>query len=534
MSDERDLILVVDDNETSRYNKERVLSRAGYVIRTSADGLDCLRQVSEHKPRVVVLDVQLPGLDGWEVCTRIKEDPATSSTLVLQVSATYTSKADTVRALEGGADGCLTEPIEPAVLVATVRSLLRVRAAEDSLRAALAREKRARSSAEAAHAAVEAANRSKDEFLATLSHELRSPLGTVLTWTSLLRSTRPDEAHLARGLEVIERNVRLQMKLIDDLLDVSRIVSGKMWLEMGPVELDTVVAAAITNLRPAAEAKGIRLESIIDSTIGSIRGDATRLQQVVQNLLSNGIKFTPRSGTVRVVVRNDGGQAEVEVSDTGKGIEPAVLPTIFERFQQADPSTTRAEGGLGLGLAIVRHIVELHGGTVEARSPGLGGGTTVTVRLPIPEVRLSSAPASAIRLDASFVAPPTLNGVRILAVDDDPDALEAMATVLLRSGATVEAARSAPEAVEAAGRARFDVILSDIAMSGEDGLTLMRKIRALDRDYGVDTPAIALSAYAGPESEQRALSAGYHRYLTKPIDMLELITAVASLVRQDH
>ncbi|MGE5178592.1 MAG: response regulator [Bacteroidota bacterium] len=534
MSEPRELILIADDNETARYHKERILTRAGYDVIHAADGLAALRMVAEREPRVVVLDVKMPGLDGWEVCRRIKADPGTSSTLVLQVSATYVTDAHTVRALEGGADAALTEPVEPAVLVATVRSLLRVRAAEDSLRAALAGEQLARNAAEAARAAIEAANQSKDEFLATLSHELRSPLGTVLSWVTLLRGARGDEAQLVRGLDVIERNVRLQIKLIDDLLDVSRIVSGKLRLDVGLVELEPIIAAAIVNIRAAAEAKHVRIESVVDGTVGPVWGDATRLQQVVWNLLSNSVKFTPRDGTVRVSVRGTDSGVVIEVSDTGMGIASESLSKIFERFQQVDPSTTRSQSGLGLGLSIVRHIVELHGGTVEAKSPGLGGGATMTVNLPYAEARGLASQISGGASMPLLPPPPGLQGTHVLVVEDDPDALEAISAVLKRAGAEVTSVKSVPEALIALGRSRTDVLVSDIAMAGMDGITLIRAIRERSQQRGGEVPALALTAYTGGETQRRALEAGFQAYLTKPIDASDLVSAVGSLARAER
>src|SRR6266850_7339742 len=290
---DKPLVLVVDDNETGRYSKTRVLRQAGFDVIEASTGTDALRPPVEHSPRLVALDVNLPDVDGWEVCRRIKADPSTASVLVLQISATYVHEADTVRALEGGADACLTEPIEPPVLVATIRALLRARQAEDELRDALAREQEARN-------AAEVANRAKDEFLATLSHELRSPLGAILTWVTLLRAGRLDEARSARALEAIERNTRLQVKLVEDLLDVSRIITGKMNLDVRLVELPTVIDAALDTVRPAAEAKLVRLDAVLDRRLGPVLADADRLQQVMWNLLVNAIKFTPREGRIEI------------------------------------------------------------------------------------------------------------------------------------------------------------------------------------------------------------------------------------------
>ncbi len=441
--------------------------------------------------------------------------------LVLQVSATYVSEADTVRALEGGADACLTEPIEPPVLVATVKALLRARQAEDALRDVLAREQTIR-------AAAEAANRTKDEFLATLSHELRSPLGAILTWVTLLRSGRLNETKQTRALEAIERNARLQVKLIEDLLDVSRIISGKLRIEVSLVELASIVEAAIENIRPAADAKDIRVDATVEPDIGRISGDAARLQQVVWNLLSNAVKFTPKSGQVTVTVRRARSAAEIRVSDSGKGIDPAVLPHIFERFHQADSSSTRTESGLGLGLAIVRHIVEMHGGTVEASSAGLGKGSTFVVMLPLPALQ---SRIEGVRPALARPAPvgDSLSGARILVLDDEADARDSIAVVLESNGAVVEAAASVPAALAIVRTAPPDVIVSDIAMPEQDGFAFVRRLRELPGAAAI--PAVAFTAYAGNESNARILAAGYQDCLTKPIEAETLVATVERLLR---
>ncbi len=522
---ETSLILVVDDNELGRYTKTRILREAGYEVIEAVTGEDALRVIAERGPRLVVLDVNLPGIDGWEVCRRLKVDPATASTAVLQVSATHVREEDTVRALEGGADASLTEPIEPAVLVATVRALLRARLAEDALRDALAREQTTR-------AAAEAANRTKDEFLATLSHELRSPLGVIITWVTLLRSGRVDDAGKLRAFEAIERNTRLQAKLIEDLLDVSRIISGKMRLDVGVVDLAQVVDAALDGVRHAADAKHIQLEAIPDATVGPVSGDPARLQQVIWNLLSNAIKFTPRSGRVAVRVERVDSYAQIQVTDSGRGIDPAFLPHIFERFRQADASTTRSEGGLGLGLAIVRHLVELHGGTVQAESGGLGQGSTFTVRLPVRAVRAPVAMAISARVARQplpAVTLPDLNGLRVLVLDDELDAREAIAAVLEGCKAQVTAVATVQQALAALERGAAQVVVSDIAMPSEDGYGFIQDLRRLPADRGGKLPVIALTAHAGLQERQRILAAGFDAFLAKPIEPHELVAAVARI-----
>lgn len=523
--EDRELILVVDDHEVSLYHKSRTLRNAGYTVLQARTGGDALHLVREHMPRLVLLDVKLPDVSGLEVCRRIKEDPKTSSVLVLQSSATFVTEEDTVRALEGGADGSVTEPVQPAVLLATVRALLRARIAEDALREALSREQRAREDAEDARAALEAANHTKDEFLARLSHELRSPLGIILTWATLLRSGDVDEGQLARGLEVIERNTRLQASLIDDLLDLSRVLSGKMHLERDLVDLSTVIQNVMDSIRPAAEAKSIRIRSAIEPGVRPCWGDPHRIQQVIWNLLSNAVKFTPDGGRVDVAVTGAADRVSISVTDTGIGLGSESASRIFEPFEQVEGSSPSRSGGLGLGLAIVRHIVELHGGRVEAESPGLRRGATFRVILPaaLPGARA----ASARRRDSSS----TLAGIRVLTVEDDPEALEAVGAVLRRFGASVETAASVEEAFRVLHDSTPHVIVSDISMPGADGISLIRAVRGRGRDAGRDIPALALTARASAEDERQILHAGYDAYLRKPVDASELVTAVANLAR---
>jgi PAS domain S-box-containing protein len=378
------------------------------------------------------------------------------------------------------------------------------------------------------------ANRTKDEFLATVSHELRTPLTAVLGWARILRSGGIDNATAQRALETIERNAKSQAQLVEDLLDVSRIITGKLRLEVRPVELKSVIDLSIEAIRPAAEARGVRLQVVQDPMAGPISGDPDRLQQIVWNLLSNAVKFTPRDGRVQVRLERVRSHVEITVSDTGAGIEPEFLPFVFERFRQADGTTTRQYGGLGLGLAIVRHLVELHGGQVHAASPGENLGSTFTVELPLMAVQAeSSGQENAAHPSAeSFVEFDTermLDGLSVLVVDDEEDARELISTILEQRGAKVMTVPSAVAALEALPRLQPDVIISDIEMPHEDGYTLIKKIREFDAKDGGRTPAAALTAYARTEDRMRALLAGFQIHLPKPIEPAELIAVVANL-----
>jgi len=385
-------------------------------------------------------------------------------------------------------------------------------------------------------AEAEAANRAKDEFLSILSHELRTPLNAILGWSAMLRQRTLSEDKVLRALETIERNAKSQAQLIEDILDISRIITGKLRLQVRPVNLVPVIESAIESVRLAAEAKSIRLESRIDSQVGLLLGDANRLQQVVWNLLSNALKFTPKDGRVEIRLERVNSHAEITVSDTGPGISSDFLPFVFDRFRQHDSTTTRSYGGLGLGLAIVRQLVELHGGTVTVVSPGIGQGTTFTVTLPamiIPQPPSDPEPLNSIvetkpRVEAS----PTLEGLQILVVDDEADALELLSTILQNNGAEVIAVASVKQAltiIETATDRSPDVLVSDIGMPDEDGYSLIRKLRQLEAQRGGKLPAIALTAYAGSDDRRQALLAGFQMHLTKPVDAAELVAVVASL-----
>ena len=389
-------------------------------------------------------------------------------------------------------------------------------------------------SEQAARAEAEAASRAKDDFLTTLSHELRTPLNAVYGWAAMLQAGQLDEATLGKAMDSIMRNANAQVQLIDDLLDVGRITSGKLRLDVQSVELGPVVEAAVDAVRPAALAKGIRLDSVLDPRAGPITGDPNRLQQVVWNLLSNAVKFTPKEGRVQAYLQRVNSHLEIVVSDTGSGIAPDLLPLVFERFRQADSSSTRRHSGLGLGLTLVKHLVELHGGTVVAHSPGLGQGSTFTVRLPLAVALVAAgSPERQHPTTTATVGPAQplvrLDGLRVLVVDDDADALSLIAAILGQAGATVDLCSSAAPAFEMLAAKPPDVLISDIEMPGEDGYSLIRRVRALDPDHGGRTPAIALTAYGRREDRLQSISAGFSMHVPKPVDPAELTTLVASL-----
>ena len=386
--------------------------------------------------------------------------------------------------------------------------------------------------AERARADAEAANRIKDEFLATLSHELRTPLTSLLGWSSVLREARRDEKVLNQGLEAIDRNARVQAQLIDDLLDVSRIVSGKLNLDVRPLDITSVARAAINVVRPAADAKGIVLDYWAEPGLGAICADSARLHQIIWNLLSNAVKFTPNGGRINVRVERDGSDARVTVKDTGQGIDPEFLPRVFDRFRQADSSTTRSFGGLGLGLAIVRHLVELHGGTVSAQSDGVNQGATFSATFPLLADRNEPVAVSQSG-EVNALEFRSLDGLKVLLVDDEPEAREIISTVMERTGAQVTACTSASEALAKLSEWKPDVILSDIAMPDEDGYSFIGKVRSLPRDKGGETPAAALTAYARDVDRRQALAAGYQMHIAKPIGASQLVHMVARLAGRD-
>jgi signal transduction histidine kinase/ActR/RegA family two-component response regulator len=385
---------------------------------------------------------------------------------------------------------------------------------------------------QAAREEAEQANRIKDEFLAVLSHELRSPLNPILGWARLLQGGKLDETRQREALATIERNAKLQTQLIEDLLDISRIIRGKLSLTVAPVNLTFVITAAVETVRLAAKAKRIQILLDLTTAIAPVSGDAARLQQVVWNLLSNAVKFTPNGGQVTVELRQINQLAQIRVMDTGKGISPDFLPHVFDYFRQADATTTRKFGGLGLGLAIVKQIVEMHGGTVGAESPGEEQGATFTVQLPVMQQTPSTVLESSYAETAKQETP--LSNLQILVVDDDDDTREFQSFLLEQNGARVTAVASGLEALQVLDRWIPDVLVSDVGMAQMDGYMLLQQIRSRPRDRGGMIPAIALTAYAAEVDQQKALQAGFQTHITKPVDPEALLGAIVSLLRSDR
>jgi CheY-like chemotaxis protein len=387
-----------------------------------------------------------------------------------------------------------------------------------------------------AREAAEESNRLKDEFLATVSHELRTPLTAILGWSRLLEEGSLDDQVANQAIESIRRNAKAQTRIVDDILDVSRIITGNLLFDLHPVELAPVIEAAINAVRPTADAKGVGLEAEFDSAPLVVSGDANRLQQVIWNLISNAVKFTEKGGCVSLGLRPVNSSVEIKVADTGQGISPEFLPFVFDRFRQADSTSTRQHGGLGLGLAIARHLVEIHGGTIRAESPGNGGGATFTLKLPLVDCgdKASVLVTTEVVIPQSSYQPQELlSGLSVLVVDDDVDTLELIATALKSRQANVTAVSSAVDALTAIKANRPDVLISDIAMPDEDGYALIEKVRLLDHGEDQAIPAVAITAYAKEEDRERALSSGFQIYLPKPVELTELVSVIARAARRE-
>jgi signal transduction histidine kinase len=532
------LVLVVEDNaEMNRFISDAL--RGEYRVESAFDGRQGLEEAERLRPDLIVSDVMMPRLGGDALVREVRARRELDGVPVVMLTA----KADDelrVRLLREGAQDYLMKPFSVEELRARVGQQVAVKRTRELLQREL--ESKSQDLAGLAGALAERrreaeeASRMKDEFLATVSHELRTPLTPILGWAQMLRSMNFDEDGRARALDTIERNARAQQHIVDDLLDVARSVTGKLRLKVRPVRLAPVVEAAAESARTAAEAKGVRLSLDLGGPDGAaVSGDPDRLQQIVWNLLSNAVKFTDEGGEVSVGLRARGGRAEIVVSDDGIGIRPELLDKIFERFVQADGSTTRQYGGLGLGLSIVRYLAELHGGSVRAESPGEGRGATFTVTLPL--LKLRDADSAKLNDEGNADEHPAsrhppseiLSGVRVLVVDDEHDTREMVSVMLAQFGAEVLTAGSAAEAFDALAGSPPDVLVSDIEMPGEDGYALIRRVRSLPPDGGGTTPSVALTAHTRVEDRERALAEGFQFHVNKPVGQDELIQTVARL-----
>lgn len=521
MSQTRRTVLIVDDSpEDCEVYRRFLLEAEEYEYTVIATGLarEGLALHQQYQPDVVLLDYRMPDLDGLEFLTQLKAQTQQNVLPVVMLTGRG-NEAIAVQSMKMGAqDYVVKEQVTSESLQLTVNGAIAMVQIRLQLLQQIELEKIARTEAETA-------NRIKDEFLAVLSHELRSPLNPILGWSKLLQTHQLDKAQTTQALTTIERNAKLQAELIEDLLDISRILQGKLSLNLCPLDLTVTIRAAMETVRLDAEAKSIEVEMNLDTEVGQVLGDETRLQQVIWNLLSNAIKFTPVGSRVILQLEAVGNRAQITIVDEGKGISADFLPYVFDYFRQADGSTTRSFGGLGLGLAIVRHLVELHGGAVWAESLGDGLGATFTVRLPL----MPAQPAVELDIKPS-VRSRNLRGVRVLFVDDEADSLELIAFALKRVGASVTTATNAGEALNALTQFPIDILLSDVGMSDIDGYMLMREIRALSPEQGGTIPAIALTAYAAELDQQRALSAGFQVHLSKPVDLDRLVEAIAQVV----
>jgi signal transduction histidine kinase/ActR/RegA family two-component response regulator len=499
-----------------RYLADEIYKGAGAVLITeeiiSANGIQQLLGALEHQPTWSNLPI----------------------VMLMKGSVTSPVAAKVLRDLRNVT--LLERPAPTRSVVSAVQSAIRSRQWQyqirdhlESIRLGQIERQQLLESERTARQESDRAGRIKDEFLATLSHELRTPLNAIVGWAQLIKMNSGDREMVEEGIGVIDRNVRVQTQLIEDLLDMSRIISGKVRLDVQHVALSEVIDAALESVMPALTAKEIRLEKVVDPSIGSVSGDPGRLQQVLWNLLTNAIKFTAKGGKLHVLAERVNSHLEVSVTDNGEGIAPEFLPQLFERFTQADASTTRKHGGLGLGLSIVRSLVEMHGGTISAKSAGIGQGATFLIKLPLrvvngPEPGPAIHPGSISKHDLSRDRP-RLKGLKILVVDDEPDARELVRRFLIECEGIPTLAASASEAISLLPAISPDVIISDIGMPYQDGYAFMRSVRA----QGLKTPALALTAFARPEDRIRSIQAGYQMHLPKPVDPVELVAVIASL-----
>ena len=512
------IVLNVDDYLPGRYARSRILRDAGFTVIEAANGEEALRLVRERLPDVVLLDNNLPDVSGLEVCREIKSSPETEAIPVLQLSATSRAIETKVEAMAQGADTYLTEPITAPELVAHVRAALRWRRAEEGLRESNTR-------IAALYDEARRANQAKDDFLALLSHEMRTPLNAMFGWIRLLRVGHLTDDQRRQAIETIERSASAQARLIEDLLDVSRIVSGQLSIVSEPVDLVAVVRAVVHSMGPQIEAKGLALRVEVPDGQVCVNGDPSRLHQIVTNMLSNAVKFT-ENGSIAVSLATREGRVRLEVRDTGAGIDPEFMPFVFDRFRQADSSRTRPHGGLGLGLAISKHLVEAHGGRISVESGGRGMGAMVAIDLP--ELESETAVPAEIRAPStSTPAEPPLSGTKLLLVEDDDDSRTMMTVLLEHAGAEVRTAGNALLALQALEDGTTDVVIADVGLPHMDGYALVRRMRA----EGMGTPAVALTGYASASDRREAIEAGFADHLGKPVSPNELVDVLVRVAR---
>ncbi len=504
------VVLIAGGHGASRMRRARQAKRLGYEVVEAETGGECLRLARERRPDLILLEASFPDMDGADVCRRLKADDSAAPVPVIRIS-TEPVVDDPATARPDSADAELAAPVNPRVLRAVIEALLRVRRAELSLWASMERERKAREDADRANGA-------KDEFLATLSHELRTPLSAMVGWIWQLRHGTADESIRQRALEGLERSTNVQVRMINDLLDVSLIGRGALDLNLAPAALDAVVNSALESIHGSLENKQLALTVAVSPV--AIMGDAKRLEQIVGNLLRNAVKFSRPNGHIDVSLKADDEAAVIRVKDTGIGIDAPVLPHIFDEFRQGETGPTKRRPGLGLGLAIVRHVVMLHGGTVIAESEGPGLGATFTVRLPLAETSHGDAPAAG----ASAIGHP-LRGTRLLVVDDDADIRAWLKNIIEFGGGSVVTADSVKAALDLLGRGPFDVVVSDIGMPEQDGLMLLETLRA----RGFVMPAVAVTAFSSADDRRRILAAGYNAYFSKPVEPSAFIAELVKL-----
>ena len=584
-------ILLVDDEARNLDVLESILGTADYRLVRAQTADAALMALLNSEFAAIVLDIRMPDISGLELAQLIKQRKRSRDIPILFLTAHLSDEGDMLRGYDVGAVDYLTKPVNPDILrskIAVFAELFRktralaaanealekevlerlraeealreaheeleervqqrtadlmrtnqaLRENEERLRQAFEEKQQLLESERAARSEAERASRLKDDFLATVSHELRTPLNAILGWAQILTQGRSELPQVAaQGMDAVLRNARAQAHLIEDLLDMSRIVSGKIRLNLRTLGLAEIVDSAIGTITPAAQTKGVALEAAVVDGAPSVRGDSERLQQILLNLLSNAVKFTPEGGRVRVSVAASDSWAEVVISDTGQGITPEFMPFVFDPFRQADPSTTRRHGGLGLGLAVVHHLVELHGGTVRAESPGQGLGSTFYVRIPLnTSTDEDETIAEAVRPGASApseaAAPASLDGLRLLVVEDEPDTRDAIARFLQDYGAAVVAVGSAGEALERLWGDAYDILISDIGMPDTDGYELIRALRARETGSGRRLPALAVTAFTREEDQERALREGFSGYLPKPVNTARLLSLLMALAQE--